>query len=406
MSVIGTAVTGKQALFRGPASQTASTVVIDGTTGSWIGAATTGMLHLSSDGVLAATTASMLYSTYSGNGGGASNVGTCGYFADLGAKSGATYAVGITSASNSALSISASSAGGKGIKVSGVSAHTTQLIYVDGTTTNGWGGTAGVGMLQLELDGNTLDATASALLIKIGTGTPTDQSTGYVFKVSDTTTAPATPASTYAIHASTTSNSMYLATTNALSTALTLAGPQAQTAPILKLDPLTGTGWVGAAGVGILQITHDTALAATDASQVLLTASDAIDDSRGHCLRIVDSSNVDGTMGYPVYVASNDATMGGVYISTNAAGAALTVVGGTSSFAGKASFAASINILCSDKDSTNPPTNNECIAEFGAAAAVGAGFIALIDDANGHANEYLIWSDGTKYFQVTGTACA
>jgi hypothetical protein len=169
---------------------------------------------------------------------------------------------------------------------------------------------------------------------------------------------------------------------------------------MLKLVPTTGTGWVGAANVGLIHVAHDTALADVAATQVYLAASDAIDDSRGHCLRIVDSSNVDGTMGYPVYIASNDATMGGVYISTHASGAALTVVGG------RASFAASINILCSDKDSTNPPTNNECIAEFGAAATVGAGFIALIDDANGHANEYLIWSDGTKYWQVTGTACA
>ena len=400
LSVIGTAVTGKQALFQGPASQTTSSVFVDGTTGSWVGAATTGMLHLSSDGVLAATTASMLYSNYSGNGGGASNLGTCGYFSDSGAASGTTYGVYISSASNNGAYINASSVGKTALTVAGPSAQTARMLYLDGTTTNGWGGAANTGMLHLALDGATLATTASAIQVVIGTGTPTDASLGYVLKIADTTTAPATPAGTYAVYASTTSNSAYLATTNALCTALTLSGPQAQTAPILKLDPVTGTGWVGAAGVGILQITHDTALAATDAAQVLLTASDAIDDSRGHCLRIVDSSNVDGTMGYPVSITSNDATMGGLIITTAAGATALSVVGG------RATFAASIQILCSDKDSTNPPTNNECIAEFGAAATVGAGFIALIDDANGHANEYLIWSDGTKFWQITGTACA
>lgn len=62
--------------------------------------------------------------------------------------------------------------------------------------------------------------------------------------------------------------------------------------------------------------------------------------------------------------------------------------------------------VMSTADVSNPPTDAECIAAFGAAATVGAGFFAFIDDNAGHANEYLVFSDGTKYWQVTATACA
>ena len=60
--------------------------------------------------------------------------------------------------------------------------------------------------------------------------------------------------------------------------------------------------------------------------------------------------------------------------------------------------------LVSTANTANPPTNAELISAFGAAATTGAGFTALLDDNNGHANEYLIWSDGTKYWYATGTA--
>ncbi|TXH09502.1 MAG: hypothetical protein E6R04_08005 [Spirochaetes bacterium] len=60
----------------------------------------------------------------------------------------------------------------------------------------------------------------------------------------------------------------------------------------------------------------------------------------------------------------------------------------------------------STANTANPPTNAELISAFGAAATVGSGFIGLLDDNNGHTNEYLVWSDGTKYWILTGTAAA
>jgi hypothetical protein len=170
------------------------------------------------------------------------------------------------------------------------------------------------------------------------------------------------------------------------------AGPAAQTTSIVTVDGSTGTGWVGAATTGMVGLITDGAVAA-DASLLRIASSGqpaAAND--GICLDIVESGAAQATS-YAVKINS-------------ASNEALHVAQGTALFDEKATFTASIQILCSDKDSTNPPTNNECIAEFGAAATVGAGFIAIIDDANGHTNEYIIWSDGTKFWQVTGTACA
>lgn len=52
------------------------------------------------------------------------------------------------------------------------------------------------------------------------------------------------------------------------------------------------------------------------------------------------------------------------------------------------------------------PTEAQIIAEHGAAAAVGAGYIGLIDDAGGNTNEYLVWSNGTKWMFLKGTVAA
>ena len=66
----------------------------------------------------------------------------------------------------------------------------------------------------------------------------------------------------------------------------------------------------------------------------------------------------------------------------------------------------SISLTISTDNVSNPPTNAECITAFGSVADTGEGFIGLIDDAGGHANEYMIINDGTKYWQITLTACA
>jgi len=241
---------------------------------------------------------------------------------------GAVDAAQITySGTASGLNITTSVVGGVGLTIAGPAAQTASMLVLDGTATTGWGGAASTGMLHLTLDGATLATTASAIQVIMGTGIPTDASLGYALKIADTTTAPATPASTYAMYASTTCNSMFLATTNALATALTLDGPAAQTASMLKVNVATNN-WQGAANVGAIHVVADADLAATTATLVYLAASNAINDSVGHCLRIVDSSAVEGTMGYPVYVESADAQMGCLKLTANASGKALFISAG------------------------------------------------------------------------------
>ena len=52
----------------------------------------------------------------------------------------------------------------------------------------------------------------------------------------------------------------------------------------------------------------------------------------------------------------------------------------------------------STADTANPPTNAELITAFGTAATVGAGFTAILNDAGGGTNVYIIISDGTTFF--------
>lgn len=76
----------------------------------------------------------------------------------------------------------------------------------------------------------------------------------------------------------------------------------------------------------------------------------------------------------------------------------------TANAAGVYQFVLGLRTPVAITNTANPPTNAEVVAAFGAAATTGSGFVAIMDDNNGHANEVLIWSDGTKYWYATGTA--
>ena len=55
-------------------------------------------------------------------------------------------------------------------------------------------------------------------------------------------------------------------------------------------------------------------------------------------------------------------------------------------------------------DVSNPPTDVELDAAFGTAAAVGTGFIGVVDDNGAGTNVYLIVSDGSDWWYVALTA--
>lgn len=52
---------------------------------------------------------------------------------------------------------------------------------------------------------------------------------------------------------------------------------------------------------------------------------------------------------------------------------------------------------------SNPPTDAQLDAAFGTPATVGAGFVAIVDDAGAHTAEYIVWSDGTSWWWAGGT---
>jgi hypothetical protein len=51
-----------------------------------------------------------------------------------------------------------------------------------------------------------------------------------------------------------------------------------------------------------------------------------------------------------------------------------------------------------DDNVSNPPTNAELDTAFGTPAAVGDGFVGVLDDAGGSASVWLCVSDGTEWW--------
>ncbi|MBW1975224.1 MAG: hypothetical protein JRI45_06600 [Deltaproteobacteria bacterium] len=102
---------GHVALFQaGVASTTPPLVEVDGTTNNWVGAATTGMLELHSDGTLAATTANLLRIEFSGTSA-SGGLGTCLSVNDTGTSGGGTeYSVYINATNHEALKVDAGQA--------------------------------------------------------------------------------------------------------------------------------------------------------------------------------------------------------------------------------------------------------------------------------------------------------
>ncbi|MDD2657201.1 MAG: hypothetical protein PHD04_00885 [Candidatus Pacebacteria bacterium] len=103
IKVTGTAATSTQANFIGPASQTTSIVKVDGSTGSWIGAPATGMIHATSDGALVADAALIRIASVGNIS--AANDGACLEVLETGAAQATSYAVKIDSTNNEALHV-------------------------------------------------------------------------------------------------------------------------------------------------------------------------------------------------------------------------------------------------------------------------------------------------------------
>lgn len=65
-----------------------------------------------------------------------------------------------------------------------------------------------------------------------------------------------------------------------------------------------------------------------------------------------------------------------------------------------------VGIATSDADTANPPSDADLDTAFGQPADAGDGFLALLDDASGDANVYLVASNGTSWWYVALTKAA
>ena len=73
---------------------------------------------------------------------------------------------------------------------------------------------------------------------------------------------------------------------------------------------------------------------------------------------------------------------------------------------GRHNFPDGIRVPTSDDNVTATPTEAEIIAAFGTAAAVGDGFVGLIDDNGGGTAGFICWSDGSSWLFAAGTVAS
>jgi hypothetical protein len=275
-------------------SGTGAGLLLDGTTGSWIGADNTGLGWIHSDGVLAAG-GNLLRVTSSGlNAAGsflveieqtgkvvAATDGICLKISETAAATATSYAVCIASTSNEAL-------------------------HVD----------TGLSLFDERVTITLADNTGPALAI---TNPDTTGNTNAV------TIAP-----------SGTGAGLQISPQGTTTMAISVVGLASSTVSAVKIDGSAGAGYLGAANVGMLHLVNDGTYADVAATELYIGNSGVPqNDSLGHCLRIVDTGNAAaGTMAYPVYISSNDATVGGVLVNTHASGNALAITAGKSNIDG------------------------------------------------------------------------
>lgn len=147
---------------------------------------------------------------------------------------------------------------------------------------------------------------------------------------------------------------------------------------LFDMDLTTGAGWIGADGEGAVRLTSDGTNAHANASLVNIIKTGAtVAAMDGSCLRIDDASTGGATAGYAV--------------SINASGAleALHVDAGTVVVDETVQAIGGILTAYDVSDVTDPPSQAEMDAAFGAGSSALNGMIGVINDADGGTNVFL-----------------
>lgn len=171
-------------------------------------------------------------------------------------------------------------------------------------------------------------------------------------------------------------------------------GAADQTTSLVTIDGTTGD-WLGAQDVGMLHLHGDGTHAHADASMLYI-------DFNG--------TTANGQLGIGFHLDTAGATSGGGteyagYINAGANVEALKVDTGIVVVDETLEATKGLITLALDTDVSNPPTDAELDAVTDAQNQRD-GCMVFVDDAGGHANAYLCIHDGTKWWQLTMTACA
>lgn len=164
---------------------------------------------------------------------------------------------------------------------------------------------------------------------------------------------------------------------------LELISPANHAVPIALIDGTTGN-WVGADGVGMLELTGDGTHAHVDTSMLKIEfAGTSANAEKGVCLRIDDAGTSGGGTEYSVYINSTNHEAIKVDAGKVVVDETLTASGGVIS-------------KHSTADITHAaPTALELAGAFGFATA---GQMGTIDDAGGAANAFFVFYDGANYW--------
>ena len=252
LNIVGTATAGTAISVAGPAAQTDSLIKVDGTTGAgWDGASTVGMVNIASDGAHADVAASNLNITTgtsamiaAARGSGLRVIDT----QTLGADGFAAY---ISSLYNDGLKIDTGSTVGINMELQGVDAQVAPMLYMDGTTTDGWDGAASTGMLHVLGKGAHANAAASLVYITEATGASIGSGRGTCLGIVDATTV---GTDSWVGYLKTTANDgLLIETAHVDCKNLWLKNSTAGVAANLHVDGTTGS-WVGTSDVGLVDI--------------------------------------------------------------------------------------------------------------------------------------------------------
>lgn len=290
-------------VIKAASSQTASTLVIDGSTtgAAYSGANDVGMVHIKGSTGLAHAGATLLYVGNTGQPITAAE-GCVARFLDTGTARSGTYAVEINSTNNNPLHVKTGAVGVTPITVHPFSSGTVAAISI--ASTGSWKGAAGVGMFTVSSTGTLANAAASLAVLDFN-GTYATDGAGACLYVDDDGAAGS--GDNYAVYInSLAACPLKLETQAVAENTLYVATKASQTAAAVVVGTTNST-WIGADDIGMLHLKNSSSGANVGATMFLVESTGVRRDSaEGFLARFVDA----GTSNTTAYAVEIQTTVG------------------------------------------------------------------------------------------------